>query len=112
MNPEEFERIKQESAYQEKKTIRLNRNQVIGKEDMNNLPRHKTNCHWFQECPIDYKCRAYDPKYLKCVNCKLHEEDGICHKKELHTETILSKMITRPYVDLDETKEKREAHGE
>ncbi|MBR2245626.1 hypothetical protein [Oceanobacillus profundus] len=85
------------------KRVDLNANSrdVYGNEDMMNLPRHQTNCPSFVECPIDYKCRNYNPTYVACVTCPLHKTDGICHKKELHNEKTYNMIITRQRVDID-----------
>lgn len=86
-------------------TIRARNQDIYDREDKLNLPRHHTNCRWFEECPIDYKCKAYNPTYLKCQNCHLHNENGICHKKELHNEKNCEMMIARPRINLDEENE-------
>lgn len=65
-------------------------------------PRHKVNCPSFQECAFDYKCRNYDSRMMECVTCPLNEVDGICHKRELHNDANMSKLIRRPHLDLDE----------
>ncbi|CDQ41775.1 hypothetical protein [Virgibacillus salexigens] len=86
---------------------KVNNKDVLGKEDMLNRPRHQTNCPSFRECPIDYKCLNYNPTYLECRNCTLHEADGICHKKDIHNDRVFEMMITRPRLDLDAENEKR-----
>lgn len=71
-----------------------------------NMPRHKVayTCPNFVECPIDYKCRAYDPKYVACNNCVLHETDDVCKKPHIHTERAFNMMIKPGRVDLDARK--------
>lgn len=75
--------------------VKLDKNIRLGKEDPLNRPRHRiqNSCTTFQECPLCYKCRAYDLSDLKCVNCEL--KDGSLCNKEKHTEKILSFMIQR-----------------
>jgi hypothetical protein len=83
--------------------IKANKRDIYGKEDMLNLPRHQiyTHCTDFVECPIDYKCRNFDSTYAKCRSCVLHETDGICKKKHIHTEKVFNMMISRERIDLD-----------
>lgn len=90
----ERDRIKRSTA-----TIGLKDN--FSKEDVMNKPRHLTNCPSFQECAIDYKCRNYDSQFLMCQMCVLHETNGICFKKDLHTDKNMSKLLTRERVVLD-----------
>lgn len=84
-------------------TLKANKRDIYGKEDMLNLPRHEmaNKCADFVECPIDYKCRNFDSTYIKCQNCVLHETDGICQKKHIHTEKAFNMMIARERIDLD-----------
>lgn len=111
LTQEDREQLKEE--YLKERITQVNveakRRHVYGKEDMLNLPRHIKNCPRFLECPIDYKCRAYDSTYQECRDCILHEYNGICHKKELHNEKIFNMMITRERIDLDEIERKRNA---
>jgi hypothetical protein len=88
-------------------TIHAKKRDRYGKEDMLNLPRHQTNCPNFVECPLDYKCRNYNPTYIACVNCKLHEIDGICHKNEIHNEATFAFMISRERIDLDDKQQNK-----
>lgn len=75
------------------------------KDDKNNLnmPRHRMHykCPSFRECPIDYKCRSFNPAHLACINCELHETDDICKKDTIHTERNYSMIISRERIDLD-----------
>lgn len=71
------------------------------KEDPLNKPRHHTNCPSFSECPICYKCNNYNPTYVACLNCPLHKEDGVCHKKEIHNERIYNMMIAREKIEVN-----------
>ena len=64
------------------------------------VPRHEVNCRDFEECPFDLKCRAYDPKYLKCVNCPLARKGLVC-RKPLHNPGNFELLIDRPRLDLD-----------
>lgn len=61
------------------------------------LPRHQAlkTCAWFEECPLCYRCRAYDPKYARCGRCEIPR----CNTKR-HTSDIILKMILRPRVEL------------
>lgn len=74
-------------------------------------PRHQTNCPSFRECAFDYKCRNYDPRMMECVTCPLNETKGICHKRELHTDANMSKLISRPRLDLDKHLREVKANG-
>lgn len=76
------------------------------KEDPLNLPRHRTNCLWFEECPLCYKCRNYDSKYVKCLTCNLNKTDGICHKRNIHTPEAFAMMITRERIEVVKSHEK------
>jgi hypothetical protein len=84
-------------------SVKTGKNQVLGKENMMNLPRHKvhTYCSDFQECPICYKCRSYDPAYEKCRNCVLTQEKLHCNK-QLHSEPVLEMMIRRECIEIKE----------
>ncbi|WPA89553.1 hypothetical protein MTATph1_CDS0066 [Moorella phage MTATph1] len=63
------------------------------------LPRHVVigRCSHFIECPLCFKCRGFDLKYVKCQNCPIAKCDIT-----YHTEAILSKMIKRPSINLEE----------
>jgi hypothetical protein len=76
--------------------------EVLSKEDMLNLPRHKMwgKCLAFQECPLCFKCRNYDPSHLACRNCELNKEGLICNTQK-HNEKVLNMMIRRERIDLD-----------
>jgi hypothetical protein len=100
-----------ENYLKERMTVvnkQIDRQTILGKENMNKLPRHMVNCNWFSECPIDFKCRAYNPTYIRCQNCILAKKDLICRKKRLHCERNLNRMITRPFIDLDK---KEDSYG-
>jgi|SRR5579875_1305987 len=92
-----------EQEQKQSRKISLDKKTVISKEDMLNLPRHKVNCPDFEECPLDYKCRNFNPKYMKCQNCILNQDGQICNTK-LHTHEVLSVFIKRSRVNLDEEK--------
>lgn len=64
------------------------------------LPRHQVVCKDFEECPFDLKCRAFDPKYLKCTNCVLAKTGKTC-RKPLHNPGNFERLIDRPRIDLD-----------
>ena len=93
-----------EKQEESRNSNRIKRAAEQSKDDNGLLPRNIVSgkCSWFMECPLDFKCRAYDPKFVRCQNCVLHESEGICHKKELHTEKNIAMMIRRPSVDMDE----------
>jgi len=103
MTNEERIKLKEEYLKNRLKTVNITakRRDNFSKEDKLNLPRHYTNCPNFLECPFDYKCRNYNPTYIACVNCKLHEIDGICYKKDIHNEFTFAYMISREKIDLD-----------
>ena len=92
--------------------IRAKARDRYGKEDMLNLPRHRIygKCVDFEECPIDYKCRNYNPTYMKCVNCELAKTDDICKKRDIHHPDTFNMMIARERIDLDEIEQKRQIH--
>lgn len=85
---------------------RIQQYQKEFKENHDLLPRHIMygKCANFQECPLDFKCRNYNPAYIKCVNCILHEMDGIC-TKDIHNPTTYNIMIRRGRIDLDENQD-------
>lgn len=56
-------------------------------------------CLNFQQCPLCYGCRAYDPSYIKCRHCEEDAKRHICNR-EKHTEKILAKMIQRQKIFL------------
>lgn len=58
------------------------------------------NCPDYHACPLCYGCRNYDSAMLRCQKCAEHEKFNICNRK-LHTEAALSRMIRRPFIDLD-----------
>ena len=74
----------------------------LSKHDKLNMPRHKVQgyCSVFEECPLCYKCRSYNPSHVACQSCVLKEEGSLC-KRELHTPSVLSRMIRRERIDLD-----------
>lgn len=78
------------------------------KDDKNalDLPRHRMygKCPSFLECPFDFKCRNYNPAYVACVNCVLHETDDVCRKPHLHHDKSFNMLISRERIDLDEEK--------
>jgi hypothetical protein len=90
----------------QRQTIRFDKNTILGKEDMMNLPRHQMayKCADFHECPLCYKCRNFNPRYAKCMSCQLYKEGKIC-KTSLHTERAIEMMIVRERIDLDAEKE-------
>lgn len=76
------------------------------KDEVNlNQPRHRMRgkCASFIECPFDFKCRNYNPTYIKCLNCELNETDDICKKPRLHNEHYYNQLIIRERVNLDES---------
>lgn len=81
--------------------IKLNKNIRIGTEDPLNRPRHRIQgtCIRFQECPLCYKCRAFNAADVSCLNCEL-KNDSICNK-EKHTEHVLNVMIRRERIELN-----------
>lgn len=70
-------------------------------------PRHRIQgkCSWFKECSFDFKCKSYDPRFMKCQNCVLVKEDGVCKKNELHTEANMALMIKRPTIKVESANE-------
>lgn len=68
------------------------------KEDPLNKPRHQVDCSWFHECNFCFKCDHYNPRLEKCRQCPLIKKDGICYKKEIHTEKAKGMLIKRPTV--------------
>ncbi|PGC56698.1 hypothetical protein COM24_07755 [Bacillus toyonensis] len=92
-------------------SVRANKRDIYGKENMLDLPRHRIygKCRYFEECPIDYKCRSYDSSHVKCQNCELVKTDSVCMKKHIHNPPIFEKMIARETIDADESKEKLSA---
>ncbi|WP_067923624.1 hypothetical protein [Alicyclobacillus shizuokensis] len=100
------ERYKQERIRQVNLTAP--KSAIYGKEDMLNLPRHRVlhKCHNFEECPLCYKCRAYDPKYESCRRCVLAKEGLLCDTS-YHRTDIINRMITRERIDLDAKEQQR-----
>lgn len=96
-----------EKQEESRNSYRLKQTAENFKEEIIILPRHimQGRCASFIECPLDFKCRNYDPKYIKCLNCSLHETDGICHKRELHNEKNIAMMITRPRLEIESDKD-------
>lgn len=82
-------------------TIKANKNDIYGKEDMLNLPRHRVNCPDFVECKIDYKCMNYNSTYVKCTNCTLAQTGDYCKKGHIHNEKTFAMMISRERIELD-----------
>lgn len=68
------------------------------KEDPLNKARHKVSCNWFHECNFCFKCDHYNPNLEKCRQCPLVKADGICYKKEIHTEKAKGMLIKRPKI--------------
>ena len=68
------------------------------KEDPLNKTRHKVKCNWFHECNFCFKCDHYNPNLEKCRQCSLIKENGICYKKEIHTEKAKGMLIKRPTI--------------
>ena len=66
-----------------------NKNDVIG---------YKIQCPEFNQCPICYGCRAYDPSNERCVklcNSSKHRCNTARHKADL-----LSKMLSKNTVNI------------
>lgn len=83
--------------------IHLHKSINISKEDRLNLPRHLATCGRMEECPLCYKCRSFDPSQLECLRCTLYIQKQIC-KKDVHTPSILNRMIAREVIDLTSKK--------
>ncbi len=84
-------------------TIKFGKHVNLSKEDPLKRPRHQVQhtCSDFEECPLCYKCRAYNSALYKCRNCDLYKEGMLC-KKDKHTVKVLEMMIRRERIDLDE----------
>ncbi|MGF0347754.1 hypothetical protein ACQR3P_29360 [Rhodococcus sp. IEGM1300] len=96
----EYDRIREEYAETKMKRKEMDASQLDFQQEAT-LPRHEVVCKDFEECPFDMKCRAYDPKYLKCVNCPLARKGKVC-RKPLHNPGNFERLIDRPRIDLDE----------
>ena len=60
----------------------------------------RIRCPHFEQCPLCYGCRNYNPKYLKCQECKLeNEKQNIC-KTDRHRADLLEKMILRERIEI------------
>jgi hypothetical protein len=99
------ESYKHEQAEDNKTRGQLARSVKEFKDTQTDLPRNRTNCPSFKECPIDFKCINYDSRFVACHNCTLHETDDICQKPNLHNEKTFSMMITRERIELNEYKD-------
>jgi len=75
----------------------------LSKHDKLNMPRHQVAgyCTAFEECPLCYKCRNFNSAHIACQKCVLNQEGLLC-KKDVHTESVLNRMIRRERIDLDE----------
>ena len=55
-------------------------------------------CPNFEPCPLCYGCRAYDPKYVACENCRqAGEKYHLCNTAK-HKSHLLDKMIQREVI--------------
>lgn len=58
------------------------------------------SCPNYQQCPLCYGCRAFDPSVVKCLRC---EEDGakknICDTSK-HLAVLLAMMIQRERIEV------------
>ncbi len=66
------------------------------------LPRHRVNCPSFVECPIDYKCRNFNPSNQQCWSCELYKSDDVCLKPEIHNDKNFQMIFSRERIDLDD----------
>lgn len=84
------------SKKREKEPRKLDKNIPVGYLYWQ-LPRHEalTTCDWFEECPLCYRCRAYDSKYLRCRECEIPR----CNTRR-HTSEMIAKMILKPQVKM------------
>lgn len=55
----------------------------------------RINCPDYEMCPLCYGCRAFNPKYAKCITCKEENAKQNLCKTERHRSDLLEKMITR-----------------
>lgn len=65
-----------------------------------------TNCVGYDPCQLCYGCRNYglfqEKCYSRCGHNQYTAKNNVCFKKEIHNERNFEKMITRPYIDLDQ----------
>lgn len=63
---------------------------------------YQINCPDYQQCPLCYGCRSYDPSYYKCVNlCGRNIKHNVC-KTDKHKENLLAKMIKRTIIHIND----------
>ncbi|MDY6152205.1 MAG: hypothetical protein SPI06_02230 [Terrisporobacter sp.] len=62
------------------------------------------NCPNFIQCPICYGCRAYSSSNLMCKECEKDMKLNICSNKELHRTDLMSKLITKNKLNIEDKK--------
>lgn len=87
-------------------TIKFGKNVNLTKDDPLNMPRHKiyNKCIKFEECPLCFKCRAFDASDLDCRSCVLFDEGLLCNT-EKHSVKILEQWFSmgeKEKINLDE----------
>lgn len=103
MNAEQRERLIEDYKKNRMRQVNVtaSKQHVYGKEDMLNLPRHKVYywCANFEECPLCFKCRAFDPRSAKCLSCELFKGTELCNKAT-HTPKAISMMKSREVIEI------------
>lgn len=68
---------------------------MMKQKNPNDVRGVRINCPHFEQCPLCYGCRAFDPKYQKCQACKLENaKQNIC-KTDKHRADLVEKMIMK-----------------
>ena len=67
----------------------------------------QTNCINFDECPLCFKCRGFNPASAKCQTCKIEK----CIK-DTHTPKNINMMISRPIIKTSESIEFKNGNKE
>lgn len=62
---------------------------------------HRMYCVNYVKCAICYGCRAYNTMDPECEICAQNKKQNICNT-ELHKASLISKMITREKLKIDE----------
>lgn len=61
----------------------------------------RIGCPLFEQCPLCYGCRAFDPQYEECVSCETeNKKQNICNTTK-HRSDLLARMITKTRIEVN-----------
>lgn len=59
---------------------------------------HKIKCPSFDQCPLCFGCRAFDPKYEDCKACEKHNKKKNICVTQRHKPDLVARMIRKEVI--------------